>query len=35
MNTVMSGEEIDKFSDKELETKLPLITVFYRTNPCE
>lgn len=30
----MSGEELDRFSDKELEIKLPLVSVFYRTTPA-
>lgn len=29
----MSGTELDQYSDKELEIKLPLVSVFYRTSP--
>lgn len=30
----MSGEELDYYTDKELELKLPLVSVFYRTSPA-
>ena len=29
----MSGEELERLSDHELEVRLPLVSVFYRTNP--
>lgn len=33
-NSTMSGEELDFYTDKELEIKLPLVSVFYRTSPA-
>jgi len=33
-NCVMSGEDLDRFTDKELEIKLPLVSIFYRTTPA-